>query len=299
MNPDMSLFENKSTRTVILKNYTNLFTLLAGKNINFDSNLAQSIIKEESGAAYSLLYQLYIIHDTIKNPINIDLYRSTGKKVKDMSVKINNKNTTKKSIFDEQFFNKTLQMKIQSDKHRALYEKVTKKYLDEKDKYYEATHLQKKIEEESKMYKHAMMRNQEIEKLRVNNEFMKDWWTHGLEEHAKNLNIRKENELKELKNKMKIEEKKKTIKDIRVKDSIKEANENIENFERDIIMSQFKIDNESSKLVDLDSIKDRTSRMRKSLNDEINSIFKIEQQRREDEYVDFLTKRSKDEHAQG
>jgi len=216
-----------------------------------------------------------------------------------MTVKINNKNTTKKSILDEHFFNKTLQMKVQSDKHRSLFEKVTKKYLDEKDKYYEATTLQKKIEEESKNYQHAMLRNQELEKLRVNNEFMKDWWTHGLEEHAKNLNIRKENELKELKNRMTIEEKKKKIKDNKMKNSIKDANENIENFERDIVMSQFKIDNEASKLVELDSIKDRTSRMRKSLNDEINSIFKIEQQRRDDEYIDFLTKRSKDEHAQG
>jgi len=144
-----------------------------------------------------------------------------------------------------------------------------------------------------------MMRKRELEKLRVNSEFMKDWWTHGLEEHSKNLNIRKENELHDLRNKMFNEEKKRNMEEMRVKESVDDVYRNIEQFERDIVMSQFRVDSESTKNASLDSIKERTARMRKALNDEINTVYHIEDSRREDEYIDFLTKRSKDEHTQG
>lgn len=132
-------------------------------------------------------------------------------------------------------------------------------------------------------YRHAMMRKQELEKMRVNSEFMKDWWTHGLEEHAKNISIRKENELRDLKNKLTKEEKFRNMEALRVKNSAEDVYNNIEKFERDIVMSQFKTDNESSKMASLESVKERTARMRKALGDEISSIYKIEDNRREDE----------------
>lgn len=68
-----------------------------------------------------------------------------------------------------------------------------------------------------------MRRKQELEKMRVNSEFMKDWWTHGLEEHAKNLNIRKENELRELKNRMSLEDKRQNLNEMRQKESVQDV----------------------------------------------------------------------------
>jgi len=87
-----------------------------------------------------------------------------------------------------------------------------------------------------------MMRKGELDKMRVNSEFMKDWWTHGLEEHTKNLNIRKENELHDLKNKLHIQEQRQRLNEMREKESIQDVYTNIEKFERDIVMSQFKPD---------------------------------------------------------
>jgi len=95
--------------------------------------------------------------------------------------------------------------------------------LVEKEKYDENTALQLQIELESKNYKHAMMRKEELDKMRINSEFMKDWWTHGLEEHTKNLNIRKENELNDLKNRLHIQEQKQRINEMREKESIQDV----------------------------------------------------------------------------
>lgn len=64
-------------------------------------------------------------------------------------------------------------------------------------------------------------------------------------------------------------------------------------------MSQFKVDYEISKETDTKSIKERTARMRKILNEEIRQINKLEDLRREEVYIDFLTRRSKDEVTQG
>jgi hypothetical protein len=144
-----------------------------------------------------------------------------------------------------------------------------------------------------------MLRKFELEKLRRNSDFMKDWWTHGLEEHAKNVNIRKETELKELRQKMLNEQNKNRIDEYKIQSSINDAYSNIEKFERDLVMSQFKVDYEISKETDTKSIKERTARMRKILNEEIKQINKLEDVRREEEYIDFLTRRSKDEVTQG
>lgn len=70
----------------------------------------------------------------MKSPLNVDLFRATGKKVKDVTTKVTNKHTTMKSYVDEQTFDQTLQKRVISDKHRTLYNKVTRKFLDQKDK---------------------------------------------------------------------------------------------------------------------------------------------------------------------
>jgi len=56
----------------------------------------------------------------MKTPINLDLYRSTGKKVKDVTSKLNNKSSTQKTTVDEQIFDKTLQKRVISDKNKTL-----------------------------------------------------------------------------------------------------------------------------------------------------------------------------------
>lgn len=59
---------------------------------------------------------------------------------------------------------------------------------------------------------------------------------------------------------------------MRVKESDQDTYDNIEKFERDIVMSQFKTDAEQSRNASLDTIKERSARMRKVLNDEIESV---------------------------
>lgn len=70
----------------------------------------------------------------MKSPLNVDIYRSTGKKVKDLNLKLVNKVETAKSYLDEKNFSKTLQNKVAPDKDKTLYDKVTKKFLNEKVK---------------------------------------------------------------------------------------------------------------------------------------------------------------------
>lgn len=89
--------------------------------------------------------------------------------------------------------------------------KSLKKYIIEREKLLDNTAIQKQIELEIKNYKYAMMRKSELEKMRANSLFMKDWWSHGLEEHSKNLNIRKETELRDLRIHMDIAEKKRQL----------------------------------------------------------------------------------------
>lgn len=80
-----------------------------------------------------------------------------------------------------------------------------------------------------------------------------------------------------------MEEQKQKMQSLREKESIQDVFNNIEKFERDIVMNQFKPDIESTKMASLDTIKERTARMRKALGDEINTIYKIEETRRENE----------------
>jgi hypothetical protein len=70
----------------------------------------------------------------MKSPLNVDIYKNTGKKVKDLNLKLVNKVETAKSYLDEKNFSKTLQMKVAPDKNKTLYDKVTKKFLNEKVK---------------------------------------------------------------------------------------------------------------------------------------------------------------------
>jgi len=98
-----------------------------------------------------------------------------------------------------------------------------------------------------------MGRKEQLEKMRVNSEFMKDWWAHGLEEHAKNMNIRRENELHELKFKVQREHKRRELNDMRVEESINDVNLNIEMFEKELVLRQFKPE-EASKNVSQESV---------------------------------------------
>jgi len=141
---------------------------------------------------------------------------------------------------------------------------------------------QRLIEEETKAYKYAMGRKEQLEKMRVNSEFMKDWWAHGLEEHAKNMNIRRENELHELKFKVQREQKRRELHDMRLEESINDVNLNIEMFEKELVLRQFKPE-EASKNVSQESVYERSSRLRKVLNDEINMMQRSEDTRREEE----------------
>jgi len=82
---------------------------------------------------------------------------------------------------------------------------------------------------------------------------MKDWWAHGLEEHAKNMNIRRENELHELKFKVQREQQKRGLQEMRMEEELNDVNLNIEMFEKELVLRQFKPE-EASKNVSQESV---------------------------------------------